>query len=135
MYLFDTDVITNIFKKKPSRNLLQRLKVLDHQQQFISTITVYEIIYGACKSNRPDHHLENLETILLPAVNVVGFDIGAAYVCGRLRSELERKGESVPIADLQIAAIALAHELILITGNQKHFKRIPGLQVEDWLQG
>ncbi len=133
MYLFDTDTITNIFKKKPSNKLLRKLQAVDPADQYISTITISEIVYGAYKSPRPDYHMDNLQQVLLPAVNIVGFDSRAAYICGRLRAQLEQQGKPVSFADLQIAAIAMANELILISGNIKHFKRIPGLSVENWL--
>jgi len=134
MYLFDTDTITNIFKKKPSAKLLRKLQAVDPSDQHISTITISEIVYGAYKSPRPDYHMDNLQKVLLPAVNIVGFDSRAAYISGRQRAQLEQQGKPVSFADLQIAAIAMANELILISGNIKHFKRIPGLSVENWLK-
>lgn len=133
MYLFDTDTITNILKKRPSPILLERLAAIDQSRQFISTITVAEIVYGAFKSSRPRFHLENLERILLPAVNIVGFDSKAAYICGRLRAELEERGDPLSLADLEIGAIAVANDLTLVTGNTRHFARLPGLAVENWL--
>ncbi len=132
MFLFDTDVITNVLKKRPSRLLLQRLALTPRIQQHISTVTVTEIVYGAMKSTRPAYHLENLEKILLPSVDVVGFDAKAAYVCGRIRAELERKGQPLDLADLQIAATAIAENFTLITGNTKHFSRIEALRAENW---
>ena len=132
MYLFDTDIITNILKKQPSSRLIERLIGLPKHEQFISTITVSEIVYGAVKSDRPDFHLSNLENILLPSVNVVGFDSKAAYVCGRLRADLEKKGTPLDLADLEIAAIAIAGGFVLVTGNIKHFQRIPALLMENW---
>ncbi len=54
MFLFDTDTITNIFKKKPSEKLLQKLKKVKKNEQFISTITVGEIVYGALKNDNSD---------------------------------------------------------------------------------
>lgn len=135
MFLFDTDVITNILKKNPSKILLERLAVIPRQEQYISTITISEIVYGAVKSIRPEYHLNNLENILLPSVNVVGFDSKAAYICGRLRAELEKKGLSLNLADLEIAAISIAGEFVLVTGNTKHFERIPELRLENWITG
>jgi len=55
-------------------------------------ITISKIVYGAEKVHSPKYHLNNLESILLPAVNIVGFDTKAAYVCGRIRAELEKRG-------------------------------------------
>jgi tRNA(fMet)-specific endonuclease VapC len=133
MYLFDTDVITNIFKKQPSSCLLERLGRTSQQAQHISTITIAEIVYGAWKSSRPQHHLQNLEKILLPAVNIVGFDAKAAYVCGSLRARLDREGMPLALADLEIASIAITKDLTLVSGNLRHFARIPGLKVENWL--
>jgi predicted nucleic acid-binding protein len=133
MYLFDTDIITNVLKKQPSQCLLERLALLPKHQQHISTVTVSEIVYGAMKSSRPAYHLNNLEKVLLPSVNVVSFDSKAACVCGRLRAELEKKGQPLDLADLEIASIAIAEDLILITGNIRHFCRIEGLRLENWL--
>ena len=133
MYLFDTDVITNILKKRPSPTLLARLESLPQQHQFITTITISEIVYGAYKSNRPRFHLQNLEEILLPRVNVIGLDLKAGWICGRLRARLEKEGRLLPLADLEIAAIAMANDLCLVSGNTRHFSRIPGLRLENWL--
>jgi len=94
MYLFDTDIITNIFKKQPTPGLLARLADLPRNQQHISTVTVSEIVYGACQSDRPAHHLRNLQEVLLPAVNLLGFDSKAAFVCGRVRAEVGEGGHS-----------------------------------------
>lgn len=134
MYLFDTDIITNIFKKQPSPVLLARLADTPRNLQHISTITVSEIVYGACKSERTAHHLHNLQEILLPAVNLLAFDSKAAFVCGQIRASLEKAGNSLALADLEIAAIALANRLVLVTGNTRHFARVPGLAVENWLE-
>ena len=90
MFLFDTDVITNILKKKPSPRLLEKLIGIPRNEQFISTVTISEIVYGAAKSGRAEYHLKNLHNILLPSVNIVGFDAKAAYICGNIRAELEK---------------------------------------------
>jgi len=133
MYLFDTDIITNLLKKQPAAKLLARLEGLEQRRQYISTITVSEIVYGAYKSSRPQYHLENLQKILLPSVNIVVFDSKAAYVCGQLRAELERLGTPLSLADLEIAGISLANGFTLVSGNLRHFSRIPGIKVENWL--
>lgn len=133
MFLFDTDTITNIVRPRPSQNLLAKLANVSKDEQYISTITISEIIYGAEKSQRPEYHLNNLETILLPAVNILTFDTKAAYVCGRIRAELEKRGTPLDLAGLEIASIAITNNLTLITNNVRHFKRIPLLQFENWL--
>jgi tRNA(fMet)-specific endonuclease VapC len=133
MYLFDTDAITNILKKKPSKKLLKNIKSVSKKEGNISTITLGEIIYGAYKSLNPDFHLNNLKTILLPMVNILPFDSRAAYYYGKIRTDLEVSGKTIAHADIQIASIASSNSLIIITGNMKHFSRINGLIVKDWI--
>ena len=133
MYLFDTDTITNITKKRPSRKLIGNINKLKKEERFLSTITIGEITYGAYKSNNPDHHISELKNILLPLVNILPFDSNSAYIYGKIRAELEKRGESLPHCDIQIASIAIVNNLTLITGNINHFRRIISLRVEDWI--
>ena len=133
MYLFETDVINNIFKRNPSQKLVKNIYNLKKKDQFISTITIAEIVYGAFRSKNPNYHLENLRNVLLPAINVLPFDSRSAFIYGKIRAELEGKGEIISHTDIQIAFIALANDLTLITGNIKHFLRISELRIEDWI--
>ena len=133
MYLFDTDCISNLLKKTPSKKFIEKIDNLDKNDQYISTITVGELVYGAFKSNESQLFLEKIKNIILPAVNVLSFDISASFVYGKIRSELKREGIVISDADIQIASIAIANKLILITGNTRHFKNIKYLSVENWL--
>lgn len=132
-YLFDTDTITNIVKPNPSRKLLKRLDKISKKQQFVSSITIGEIVYGAMKSLRPAYHLANLRNVLLPHVNILPFDSKAAFFYGRLRAAQEITGKPISHTDLQIAATALSNDLVLVTGNIRHFSMIENLRVENWL--
>lgn len=134
MYLIDTDTISNLLRKGPFPGLLRKLAGLPAEQQFVSTITVGELIYGAYRSTRPDYFLEKLDQLVWPNVQILSFDEAAARVYGRLRARLERKGILVSEPDLRIAAIGLSRQLTLVTGNIRHFSRIPDLRIENWLQ-
>jgi tRNA(fMet)-specific endonuclease VapC len=68
-------------------------------------------------------------------VRVLAFERNAAECYGSVRHELERDGRRLPDPDLRIAATALVHGAVLITGNTRHFERVPGLRCEDWLRG
>jgi tRNA(fMet)-specific endonuclease VapC len=71
--------------------------------------------------------------VLLAGVDILPFDEPAARRFGKLKADLEKAGISLAMADLQIAAIALYHQVPLVTHNQRHFNRVPGLNLEDWL--
>lgn len=133
MYLFDTDTLGNLLKKNPSSSLLSHLSPLKRKDQFTTTITVAEMVYGAYKSSRPKYFLEKLNSLLLPKLTVLPFDESAAREYGKLRASLEKRGIPMSEPDMRIASICLIHNLILVTGNTKHFFRVPKLQVENWL--
>lgn len=134
MFLFDTNILSEVLKPAPSPTLVARLANIPPERQFTTAITVGEMVYGAHKSPRTDHFLRQLEERVWPNVRVLPFDHSAAVTYGRLRAHLERSGAPLPEPDLRIAAIALTHDLTLVTGNTRHFDRVPGLRVEDWLQ-
>ncbi len=133
MYLFDTDALSQIVNPNPPEGFIVRLADVLPEQQFTSAITVGELTYGAHKSNRRDHFLQLFRNRLWPNIRVVPFDHAAAETYGRLKAMLERTGMPLAEADLRIASIALTRQLVLVTGNMRHFSRVPGLTVEDWL--
>jgi predicted nucleic acid-binding protein len=134
VYLLDTDTISNLLKKHPSPTLLRKLAGLSVEEQFTSSITVGELIYGAYRSTRPDYFLTRLDQLVWPNINILSFDEAAARVYGQLRAKLEQTGTSLSEPDLRIASIALCSQLTLITGNIRHFSRVPNLRFENWLQ-
>lgn len=133
MFIFDTDVYTNVMRKIPSGPLLNRLKKIPRRDQFTTTITIGEIYYGLMKASNRARLLKLFETVLLPRTTILSFDFSAAKIYGEIRSFLEKKGMPLAHADLQIASIALSMNMTLVTGNLKHFQRVPNLIVENWL--
>ena len=135
MYLLDTDILSNLMRRAPSTTLIAKLASVSPEQQFTSSITLGELIYGACRLRaRTRILLEQLEGILLPNLAVLSFDAAAARRYGEVRAELEGHGVLLGDADLRIGTIALARGLTVVTGNTQHFERIPGLPVENWLR-
>jgi tRNA(fMet)-specific endonuclease VapC len=135
MIVFDTDVISYLLKPSPPLGLIRRIAELDPEEQATTAITVGELVYGALRSPRAERYLLALEQKVWPNVRILPFDGNTAEVYGRLRATLERNGTPVAEPDLRIAAITVQHEALLATGNLRHFLRVPGLRVEDWLAG
>ena len=131
MFLFDPDTLSNLLKKSPSSVLLSRMVTIRRKDQFTTTITVGEMVYGAYKSDRPYYFLEKLDRLLLPKLTVLPFDESAARAYGRLRAALEKAGTPIAEPDLRIASICLVRDLTLITGNVSHFSKVLGLRVEN----
>jgi tRNA(fMet)-specific endonuclease VapC len=133
MYLFDTDTLSNIVKQKPSQHLIEKLRYLTRAVQFTTAINVGEIYFGAFRSPRKKEILKAFADAVFPNVNILPFDSESGQVFGILKADLEKSGIGCSEPDLRIAAIAVQHHLTLITGNVKHFKRIPGLKIENWI--
>jgi tRNA(fMet)-specific endonuclease VapC len=133
MYLFDTDVLSNVVKKAPSAVLLARLTDLPGDMQFTTAINAAEIYYGAARSEHREEILKAFEEKVFLGLTILPFDGGSAKVYGPLKAGLERKGTVRSEPDLRIAAIAIQHRLILVTGNVRRFEAVPGLKFEDWI--
>ena len=133
MFIFDTDIYTNVMRKVPSETLLNRLKKVPRRDQFTTTITIAEVYYGVMKASNRQKLLKLFENVLLPRATTLPFDFSAAKKYGEIRSFLEKQGTPLAHADLQIASITLSMNMTLITGNLKHFQRVPQLTVENWL--
>lgn len=109
-----------------------RGRVAADEELAITAISVGELVYGAERSNRPAEKLLELDTLLATIV-IVPYDDIAAHRFGRLKMMLEQRGERLDDADLQIAATVLSLGVPLVTHNNRHFGRIHGLELEDWL--
>jgi tRNA(fMet)-specific endonuclease VapC len=98
----------------------------------VTSITVGELVHGAHRSAHAAKNLARVE-VLLAAVVVLPFDEVAGRRFGRLKVQLESSGNRLADLDLQIAAICLAAGATLLTHNARHFGRVEGLLIEDWL--
>jgi tRNA(fMet)-specific endonuclease VapC len=101
------------------------------EQLVISTVTIAELWYGVARSDDPDRR-RGLWSRLLAPFEVLAFDRAAAEVHGGLCFALRH--HPIGERDLLIAAIALAHDLAVVTANTREFRRVPGLRVEDWAE-
>lgn len=129
-YLFDTDAISELFKPRPLPAYVKWLRSVPESEQATSAVVVAELFAGAFRSSAKARHLENIRQRVLPSVTVLPFDATVAETYGSLRAELGRRGQRLAEADLQIAATALVHGCALVTGNIRHFARVPGLTIE-----
>jgi tRNA(fMet)-specific endonuclease VapC len=129
-YLLDTNICIYIRRKKPEE-VLRRFRALRPGEAVLSVITFGELVYGAEKSAQRGATLELLRE-LAQVLPVKGLPETAAESCGTIRAELERKGKMIGNNDLWIAAHAKAAGLVLVTNNEREFRRVRGLRVQNW---
>lgn len=100
----------------------------------ISSIALAELYVWATKRGRSDDLLVAIDRDMLADIAILDFNRECARRFGRLRADLIADGIGVDSVDLMIAAVAIEHDLTLVTHNTKHFAHIPGLRIEDWLE-
>lgn len=130
-YLLDTNICIYIINKKPP-SAVYRIRSKHPDEVSISTITIAELEYGVHRSKHIDQNRIALLEFLVPFM-ILDFDQSAAAVYGSVRASLERKGTPIGPMDLLLAAQALSQQLILVTNNVREFRRVAGLQIENWI--
>lgn len=128
--MLDTNICIYLIKQH-SHSLLERFRSFPVGDIGISVITLAELQYGASKSSQPKKNQEALEQFVSP-LEIAAFDRHATVAYGRIRAQLEKKGRLIGAMDLLIAAHALSLDARLVTNNEKEFRRVQGLRVENW---
>ena len=129
-YLIDTNICIYIMNRRPIE-IIHKFKQFDVGEIGVSTITVSELQYGVAKSKNYRLNEQRIEEFLSP-LEILPYDEIAAGIYGDIRLQLEKSGEPIGPLDLLIAAQALNRNLVLITNNDKEFKRVNNLKVENW---
>jgi len=132
VYCFDTDVLSATIRRDPSLPLLRRLAQVPPSEQFTTAITMGELLYGAYRKDSARLG-DSVRDLIRGALTILPFDEAAATIYGPLRAQLESEGRRLDEPDMRIASIALSRDLTLVTGNVRHFTRVPELDVENWL--
>ena len=129
-YLLDTNTCIYIIKKRPEQ-VIKRLRNTRISEVGVSSITLSELEYGAAKSSRPEQNKLAIVEFLAP-LEILSFDDMAAQEYGKVRAYLERQGTPIGSMDMLIAAHALSLNCVLVTNNEREFRLIPTLKIENW---
>jgi tRNA(fMet)-specific endonuclease VapC len=128
--ILDTD--TSIAILRGSEAVIER-RAATTDEVGTTWITAAELYYGAAKSSAPEGN-RALVTSFLGTMRVLGLDESSVQVFGEAKALLERRGQRLADADLFIGAIAVVHQAAVVTGNRRHYERIPGVAVENWIR-
>ena len=132
LYLLDTNACV-LYLRQRDPGLTQRIQMHRPDEIRLCSVVVAELYFGAFRSP-PQYQAHNFDLLgqFLPIFASLPFDDAAAPIFGRVRADLTAVGATLGPYDLQIAAIALAHNVTLVTHNTREFSRVPQLQLEDW---
>ncbi len=128
--LLDTDTISYILRNERNTSEIFKLYLDEYGSISTSIINHYEILSGL-KYRDNKNFLEKYEKFV-ENINILNIDIKTVETSSRIYADLRKKGINVGQADILIAGICLAHKLALVTNNEKHYKDINGLEIENW---
>jgi tRNA(fMet)-specific endonuclease VapC len=129
-FLLDTNIMS-VHLRRP-RGLAHRF--VQHSGQLYTTIVNLAELYGwAFRAPDPTQRIDAMARLVEYEVSVVPYEIDSARIFGQLKVELSAQGITINPMDLLIASAAFSYDLTLVTNNVKHFEKIPGLRIEDWL--
>jgi tRNA(fMet)-specific endonuclease VapC len=132
-YLLDTNAcIALINDRVPSVRTRLQKALAEEATVMVSSVVAFELWYGVAKSARPEANARLVETFFAGPISLLAFEPEDAKVAGQVRAALEAMGKPIGAYDLLIAGQALRHQLTLITANGKEFRRVKGLEWEDW---
>ena len=132
MYLLDTNIVS--YWMRGDERVIERLKEQAPSELALSTITLAEILYGIRWSPVKKRDRQGKIDSIVSMLNVHPFDELATQTYAVVRCQLESSGTAISERDTQIAAIALARQLTVVTHNVREFARVPRLRVVDWAQ-
>lgn len=131
-YLLDTNILSELIKQ-PASALAEKISNLHYDELCTSVLVACELRYGAQK--RGSEKLTDKINALLEQLEILPLDIDVSFHYGNIRAVLEKQGQLIGGNDLLIAAHALSIKAILVTANTREFKRVPGLKIENWIEG
>lgn len=130
MYLLDTNICVYVMRKRPE-SVYRQLSSVGGRGVAISVVTAFELEVGALRSQ--GKHYSEAVRLFIAELPVLPLEDSARAAYGQLRTALERRGEVIGAYDMLIAAHALALDATLVTNNEREFKRVKGLKVENWV--
>lgn len=129
-YILDTNIC--VYWLKGVNGIDKKLSALDIENIFVSSITIAELLYGAYNSSKIDNNLEKVKEFDA-SINSFELDRQCLEVYAQIKAKLKSEGKIIDDFDILIASTAIVNNCVLVTNNVKHFERIDGLSIENWV--
>lgn len=133
-YLLDTNILSELVKKRPNPNLIDHLRLRPPESLFTSSICVMELRFGSVRRKDSEVFWDRINSEILSRVGILPFDFQEAMAAGDILCSLTKAGHLLGIEDILIASTALSHRCVMVTANVRHFSRVEALNIENWLE-
>ncbi len=134
MYLLDTNILSELIKRHPNSHVLSRLGSEPAHTLFTSCICIMELRFGSALREDFEKFWQKITKEIISKVNILPIGEKEGLVAGDILAGLRKTGQIIGLEDVLIAAAAITNQYPVVTANTRHFSRITGLQVENWLE-
>jgi tRNA(fMet)-specific endonuclease VapC len=132
MYLLDTNILSELVKKRPNPQVLSQLRSKSALTLFTSCICIMELRFGSALRDDFEVFWERINNEIVSRVKILPIREKEAIVSGDILADLRKTGQTLGMEDVLIAASALTNQCTVVTANTRHFSRIKALKVENW---
>ncbi|MHC1727230.1 MAG: PIN domain-containing protein [Syntrophobacteraceae bacterium] len=133
-YLLDTNILSELLKKRPNPHLMAHLRAKPSESLFTSCICVMELRFGCALRADSEIFWERITSEILSRVSILPLDFSEVTVAGDLLASFKKSGRILGMEDVLISSTALSHKCIMVTANVRHFLGVDNLNVENWLE-
>lgn len=130
-YVLDTDILVYFFKN--DKNIFEKISTVPPSQLATTIFNETELLYGAFNSERIEQNIKKINETMKD-IEILEFSRDASLIFAENKAALKKKGSMLHDMDLLIASVTLANHSVLVTNNTKHFERIRGLKLENWMR-
>lgn len=132
MYLLDTNIVSEVLRRRPDPKVIARLSEVDPEQIHASVITLFELRFGSMLRDDAAKFWQKIEAEILPLVSWLDVDRSVVSKAGDIAAELQKLGTPIGVNDCLIGATAIVHNLVLVSRNVRHFEKVSDLLREVW---
>jgi tRNA(fMet)-specific endonuclease VapC len=133
MYLLDTNILSEMIKRQPNSHVMSRLSSKPANALFTSSICIMELRFGSSLREDFEKFWQKIAYEIISKVNIIPIGEKEALRAGDILADLRKSGQTIGLEDVLIAASAIVNRHTMVTANVRHFSRIRGLEVENWL--
>ena len=134
MYLLDTNILSELIKRHTNSHVLSRLGSKPSHTLFTSSICIMELRFGSALREDFETFWQRIVKEVISRVNIIPIGEKEALATGDILADLRKSGNTIGLEDVLIAASAITNQYTVVTADTRHFSRIKGLQVENWLE-
>ena len=132
MYLLDTNIVSEVLRRRPDPKVIARLSQVQPEEIYASVITLFELRFGSMLRDDASKFWQKIEAEILPLVRWLDVDRSVVSKAGDIAAKFQKLGTPIGVNDCLIGGTAIVHNLVLVSRNVRHLEKVTDLLREVW---